>query len=208
MQRALTNIKLVLCSRAPDGKRAHEQRMVSTSPLAAQDARTGGRFKQQHKSRYSTGGASPMNPRAPLCPYCGQPAMLIESGPRYRPEYGPYWSCDPCDARVGVHRGTVRPLGRLANAELRAARIRAHAAFDPLWHRTHTAYPERRNNRNTLKRIGRTRAYQWLAEHLGVAVSACHIGDFDVAQCARVVQLIEQTKITPVGIRHWAKSRR
>jgi hypothetical protein len=144
----------------------------------------------------------------PTCPYCGQPAVLISSGPSYRPEYGPYWCCAPCDARVGVHRGTIRPLGRLANAELRVARIRAHAAFDPLWQRTHTAYPERRTNRNMLKRIGRNRAYAWLAEKMGLPVSACHIGEFDVEQCSRVVQLVEETGISPVGIREWAKSRR
>lgn len=43
--RRLTISQLVLCSRAPDGKRAHEQATVSTSPLhsiAAQDARARG----------------------------------------------------------------------------------------------------------------------------------------------------------------------
>jgi hypothetical protein len=143
----------------------------------------------------------------PTCPYCGRDAVLVISGPRYRPQYGPYWTCEPCDARVGVHRGTFRPLGRLANSELRAARIAAHEAFDPLWHRAASAYPDRRNNRNVLKRIGRTRAYQWLADRLGIPISACHIGEFDVGQCMRVVQLIAESGITPTGIREWAKSR-
>jgi hypothetical protein len=34
---------------------------------------------------------------------------------------------------VGCHKGTTKPLGRLADAELREWKKRAHAAFDPVW---------------------------------------------------------------------------
>ena len=45
------------------------------------------------------------------------------------------WHCWPCGAYVGVHKNSPdhAPLGRLANAELRKMKIKAHAAFDKLW---------------------------------------------------------------------------
>ena len=85
-----------------------------------------------------------------------------------------FYQCPPCDAYVGCHPGTDRPLGRLANAELRHAKSAAHAAFDPLW--SHGA----RNRKS---------AYVWLAQQLGIAVDQCHIGYFDLEQCRRVVAL-------------------
>ena len=39
-----------------------------------------------------------------------------------------------CNSYVGVHMGSLRPKGSLANGELRNKRIRAHKAFDAVWH--------------------------------------------------------------------------
>ncbi len=71
----------------------------------------------------------------------------------------------------------TQPLGRLANAELRRAKSAAHARFDPIWTE---GYKKRR------------RAYAWLAHELGMDVNCCHIGEFDVEQCRRVVAICEQ----------------
>jgi hypothetical protein len=115
-------------------------------------------------------------PANPSCAYCGQLAALVTGAAIYphRPDLHAkqFWACDPCGAWVGVHPGTVRPLGRLANAELRRAKMRAHAAFDPLW-------------RNGL--TDRRSAYSLLAEELGISREACHVGYFDVPTCERVV---------------------
>jgi len=86
--------------------------------------------------------------------------------------------CRPCDAYVGVHKGTDRPLGRLANAELRHWKNAAHASFDPLWQ--FGKYRGRRND-----------AYRWLAEKMGLPEEKTHIGMFDVAQCQKVIILTE-----------------
>lgn len=71
------------------------------------------------------------------CPYCRQPAKLVTGAAMYphRPDLIHKWfyRCFPCDAHVGCHPGTRNPLGRLANFELRTAKIAAHAAFDPIW---------------------------------------------------------------------------
>jgi len=117
-----------------------------------------------------------------LCPYCGAEAILVDSAEVYNGRsFGLIYLCRPCQAWVGVHKGTERPLGRLANKELREWKMRAHAAFDPMWKPASADPPTRGQNR--------TAAYHWLAKQLGVLPEACHIGWFDVDQCRRVVEI-------------------
>ncbi len=122
---------------------------------------------------------------APTCPYCQKPAELVTGAVIYphRRDLAKqkFWECRPCSAWVGCHLpgngqgdGTT-PLGRLANAELRQAKQRAHAAFDPLWRE---------------RRMTRRQAYAWLAEAMGMPVAEVHIGAFDVGQCRQVVEAV------------------
>lgn len=131
------------------------------------------------------------------CDYCKRPAELVTGREIYprRPDLFRlhFWRCEPCGAYVGCHKAEggngdgTKPLGRLANAELRAAKIRAHAAFDPLWRE---------------RGMKRHKAYGWLAERLGIQKSECHIGMMDVAMCERVVDAcVEATK--PDAIAAW-----
>jgi len=116
-----------------------------------------------------------------LCSYCGRAAVLVtgrEIYPHRSDLYAKqFWSCRDCDAYVGCHRGTTRPLGRLANAELRQAKMRAHRAFDRLWQSGRTS---------------RSRAYRLLAERLELTVDDCHIGMFDLATCERVLVVTKE----------------
>lgn len=118
----------------------------------------------------------------PVCDYCGQNAVLVKSSEVYGSgrDYGPMWLCQPCQAWVGCHPGTTRSLGRLANAELRQAKMAAHAAFDPLW-RDHPDPPWGRPGH-------RKSAYTWLADQLGLPPRHCHIGMMGVLACWRVVE--------------------
>lgn len=120
-----------------------------------------------------------------VCPYCGAPAEMVKGSVIYptRPDLHAqnFWNCTPCRAYVGCHKPNPRmgfdgtqPLGRLANAELRRAKNAAHAAFDPIW------------QQGTMKRLD---AYSWLAARLNIPVAACHIGEFDVALCQKVVEV-------------------
>lgn len=115
-----------------------------------------------------------------LCPYCSDEAKLVDSLVIYRRSYGMIWLCGPCDAYVGTHKNspTHAPLGRLANKALRDLKMRAHAAFDPLWQGK-----MRRDQCSKTK--ARRAAYTWLAEQLGIEVKACHIGQFDSELCQR-----------------------
>lgn len=124
------------------------------------------------------------------CPYCLQPAELLklgEPGYPYQRSYGPTWTCVRCQAWCGCHPGTENALGRLANAELRAAKQRAHAAFDPLW--------KRKAERDQIPLShARKAGYRWLGENLGIPANRTHIGWMDVDQCERVVEICEAAK--------------
>ena len=124
-----------------------------------------------------------MTERTVICPYCQNPAKLVDSATIYRGrDYGKLWRCDPCDAHVGVHRNSpdYAPLGRLANKELRQWKMRAHAAFDPLWKTGRHGSPSRG--------MRRAEAYRWMREALGMTQEEAHVGKFDVPECKRLIQ--------------------
>lgn len=122
----------------------------------------------------------PKHSAAPACPYCSGPSALVSGDVIYphRPDLHEkkFYSCASCNAYVGCHPGTVVPLGRLANAELRLAKNRAHSVFDPLW------------RDGSMRRV---EAYKWLAQSLGIPRKQAHIGMFDVAQCKAVVDAVK-----------------
>lgn len=113
---------------------------------------------------------------APICPYCNQPSILV-TGHKIYPHRSDlyskhFWQCEPCRAYVGCHPNTTNPLGRLANALLREAKMLAHAAFDPIWQS---------------EEMTRSEAYAWLATTLGISPDDCHMGMFDEDTCHRVI---------------------
>lgn len=110
------------------------------------------------------------------CDYCGRQAEYVDSKIIYGKSYGMVYLCRNCMAYVGVHKGTDKPLGRLANAQLRYWKKQAHAAFDPLW-----KYGRFRGYRNA--------AYAWLADKMALPVEKTHIGMFDVDQCKRAIRI-------------------
>lgn len=99
------------------------------------------------------------------CPYCGNRVPLVTGKEVYphRPDLWdkPIWACLPCKAWAGCHPGGTRRVGRVANAADRALKIKAHAAFDPIW---------------KAGRMSRGEAYSWLAKEIGVDKSDCHMG--------------------------------
>lgn len=114
---------------------------------------------------------------AKVCPYCGSNTEVVSETDVYGREYkgrlmircANYINCD---SYVGTHDDGT-PLGRLANKELRSHKKNAHDYFDRLWKENH---------------IERGRAYELLADHLGIPDKYCHIGMFKISTCKKVVE--------------------
>jgi hypothetical protein len=109
-----------------------------------------------------------------ICPYCNKEADYVDSKIVYSRSYGMMYYCKDCDAYVGVHKGTDKPFGRLANKELREWKIKAHNAFDPLW---------------KSKGFTRKGAYKYLSKAMNKKPSETHIGMFDVQECKKVINI-------------------
>lgn len=119
------------------------------------------------------------------CRYCQNEVPLLrfgDAGYPYQRDYGPMYVCIADRAWVGVHKGTSKALGGLANAELRAAKIEAHAAFDPLWQGK-----IRRDGCSKSK--ARRSGYKWLSRQLGIPPEKTHIGYMSLEECRKVVEV-------------------
>jgi len=117
------------------------------------------------------------------CPYCNGKAHLKDSSRIYGRSYGNVWMCEDyphCDSYVGVHKGTDKPLGRMANARLRELKKMAHELFDPMW----------RNGP-----MKRWQAYSWLARKMDMTRKEAHIGEFDESQCERLIEILKEKEV-------------
>lgn len=116
------------------------------------------------------------------CPYCDSAAEKA-TGQTVYPHRKDLWSrkfwlCKPCRAWVGCHENSDwKAFGRLATKELRQLKMKAHAAFDPLWKSGEMSRPA---------------AYMWLAKRMNMPVKRCHIGWFSEDQCRKVIQIMEE----------------
>jgi len=124
-----------------------------------------------------------------ICPYCSNPTDYVDSIEIYQTRsYGMVYLCRPCSAYVGVHKGTNKALGRLANAELRKAKMEAHKWFDQIAKTEagviNSVWPE-----FVKVTSNREKAYLWLSKMLGIPSDDCHIGMFDVETCDRVIEV-------------------
>lgn len=135
---------------------------------------------------------------APICPYCNKRSKLVTGAEVYphlpHLHKNPIYQCQPCDAYVGCHPGTTKPLGRLADLSLRRWKMRAHAAFDPIWQER----LERRRLVDQMYNKGMARGgrYKRLAELLGIPKDQCHIGLFDVELCQRTVMICNSGQLS------------
>lgn len=116
----------------------------------------------------------------PICGECGAP-MVLRVAKRGSLIGTKFYGCSRypyCDGTHSAHQSTGEPLGVPANKATKRARIDAHAAFDQL--------------HQTRGRMSRKQAYAWLAARLHLTADECHIGRFTIAQCQRVVTLVNQ----------------
>lgn len=120
-----------------------------------------------------------------ICRYCGGTVRLVPANmvygaaaaKRLKLEKEMFYQCQSCNARVGCHRGSKRPLGNLANEVLRLKRMETHQVYDAFW---------------KSKGMTRTQAYKWLAERMQIPEQQAHIGSFEMDQCQRVIDLCRE----------------
>jgi len=112
-----------------------------------------------------------------VCPYCKSTTEVVSETDVYGREYKgrKMIRCRnymKCNSYVGTH-DDGSTLGRLANKELRQAKIKAHSYFDRLWKE---------------KLIGRTKLYEDLSDYLELPDKYTHIGMFNKTTCLKVVE--------------------
>lgn len=119
-----------------------------------------------------------------ICRYCGGKITLTAARTVYGDavyrlglEHEKIYLCQNCNARVGCHKGTDRPLGNVANEVLRLKRMETHSVFDAFW-RSHG--------------MTRTGAYKWLAQKMELPEKHTHIGSFEMDACEQVIGLCRE----------------
>lgn len=118
------------------------------------------------------------NPWKVICPYCNTLAKFVRMDEFKGKHYGTNWYvCYDCDARVGTHKLTKVPKGRLANKKLRQLRIYCHNLLDPYWKKG---------------KYTRTEVYERLAKAMDLPVDKTHIAMFDEKQCIKVIGLFNR----------------
>ena len=129
------------------------------------------------------------------CPYCHANASLRPASTVYgcgRRSQGKYiYLCDrwpASDAYVSAHSRTHRPMGTLANGDLRHKRILAHRALEHL---------------QKIRHMEKWEVYIWLQSKLGLNDRQAHIGMFSDGMCDEVIRLCYQAA-TPLGNLHSA----
>lgn len=93
--------------------------------------------------------------------------------------YKRFWQCVHCKNFVGCHENSnvnkLRPLGVIANKELKKVRIQIHQAIDPMWREG---------------KIKRTEIYAFLSRELGYNYHTGELRSVDEAE--RVFKLVEE----------------
>lgn len=112
---------------------------------------------------------------------CGEPGCGAKM--RLRPsKHGWFYGCARYPACTGTHGAHAdgRPKGIPADKPTREARMRAHAALDPMWKNDRRAGEEASDARG--------RIYRWMQRVMGMTEDEAHIGRFTVAQCDELIE--------------------
>lgn len=115
------------------------------------------------------------------CPYCGantviRPASEIYQDPRRTDELYVCSNYPRCNSYVSMYPGTKKPMGPLANGDLRNLRIRAHRKFDQIWQ---------------TRIMSRDQAYRWMADYFCLPLREAHIGNFNEYRCKELINKCE-----------------
>lgn len=115
------------------------------------------------------------------CNYCNNDCLWVENKYIYGKNYGKsfmIWLCEKCDAYVGCHNNTKKPLGTLANKELRLLRKRAKNIF----------INKLMGGNWSCDRKTKTKAYKILNNHFK---KEFHFGSSSISECKNVIKLMK-----------------
>ena len=115
------------------------------------------------------------------CGDCGS-VMVLRRGVIGGSKSRSFWGCSSfpkCRSTHGAHQRTGEPLGIPADAETRAARKRAHLAFDAIWQGGS---------------MTRAAAYGWMRGVLGLTRDEAHIAKFTKGQCDALIAALEKRR--------------
>lgn len=114
------------------------------------------------------------------CPYCKRPGVLRPAAYVYGdnnldPEKYLYVCSGypSCDSYIGAHKKSMRPMGTMADSDLRNKRIEAHRALDTIW----------KNGYMT-----KHSTYIWLQNRLNLREKDTHIGKFSYYLCEQTIR--------------------
>ncbi len=120
------------------------------------------------------------------CPYCGAQATIRPSSVVHKEKAIPNISlyvCSrypSCDSYVGVHKHNNKPMGTLANGQLRHKRIMAHKAFNTLW---------------GTGKMKKWQAYKWMQAKFNLSEEQAHIGLFSKYMCDELIKECEKVAV-------------
>lgn len=113
------------------------------------------------------------------CNLCGGTVKLIPNKLIYGKSYGSglCYFCTDCKSYVGTHKPRpTEAMGILANDTMRKLKTECHDLFDRLW----KTQNERRG------------CYHKLANKMGVPLSECHFGYFDINQLFKALKILKE----------------
>lgn len=110
------------------------------------------------------------------CDFCNGPVVKTSNAEIYGKEFGNgmCYLCRNCKASVGTHNNG-KPLGILANREMRALKKCCHELFDYVWR---------------FGGLTRSGAYTILSEKLGIDRKDCHFGHFGIDMLHKSIKVL------------------
>lgn len=130
-----------------------------------------------------------INTHPTTCNICGGPVIYASNSRIYGREYGSgfCYLCECCGAYVGTHKPRPKEaLGLLADERMRRGKMMCHSLFDAMWR----GKPKPHKTRNKL--------YAWLAKQMGISISDCHFGYFDIDQLKEAYRILDGVKNMPI----------
>lgn len=109
------------------------------------------------------------------CNICGSHNITLHRG-----KNGYYFRCRGCNATVGCHKGTKKPMGIFADREMKTMRTVCHRLFDY----------DKKGQRRWATSKERNTLYLRLSRELGIEISSCHFSKMSKDELIRCIEIL------------------